>query len=151
MIRCIGVKLINAQPMTRLAYNKLRGWELPADERGEDEGFLVEYLDGGLANVPGFTGYVSWSPKGVFERSYRPCDGMTFGLAIEALKAGKRVARAGWNGKGMWLSFVPGVRMEGAEVNNYNPSVEIKNVDGSMSTWAPSIGDSLAEDWCVVD
>lgn len=47
MTQHIGVKLINAFPMTRQAYNDFRGWQLPAGENGEDEGYLVEYLDGG--------------------------------------------------------------------------------------------------------
>ena len=33
----IGVKLINAKPMTRQEYNDFRGWPLPADENGADE------------------------------------------------------------------------------------------------------------------
>ena len=48
----IGTKRINAMAMNRLAYNQLRGWELPSDENGEDEGFLVEYVDGGKSNHP---------------------------------------------------------------------------------------------------
>ena len=32
---------------------------------------------------------------------------MNFGEALEALKAGKKVARAGWNGKGMYIYLVP--------------------------------------------
>lgn len=70
MKQYIGTKIINALPMTRLAYNELRGWELPQDENGEDEGFLVEYLDGGQANHPDYAGYISWSPKDVFEKAY---------------------------------------------------------------------------------
>lgn len=66
----VGTKVVHAFPMTRLEYNKLRGWELPADENGDDEGFIVEYADGGKANTPGFKGYISWSPKDVFERAY---------------------------------------------------------------------------------
>lgn len=71
MQKYIGTKVINAVPMTRLEYNQLRGWQLPEDENGADEGFLVEYVDGGKANHPGFTGYISWSPKDVFERAYK--------------------------------------------------------------------------------
>ena len=71
MRRYVGTKAINAKPMTRAAYNELRGWELPADENGEDAGYLVEYADGQRPNVEGFAGYVSWSPADVFERSYR--------------------------------------------------------------------------------
>lgn len=67
-----GTKTINATPMTRGAYNTFRGWELPANEDGNDEGYLVEYTDGGKANHPDFAGYISWSPKDVFERAYSP-------------------------------------------------------------------------------
>jgi hypothetical protein len=51
----IGVKKIRAEAMTRAEYNILRGWLLPADERGEDDGYLVEYLDGGKPNMSGST------------------------------------------------------------------------------------------------
>jgi len=57
-------------PMTRLEYNVYRGWELPEDENGADEGYLVEYLDGGEPNVEGHKGYVSWSPKAQFDKGY---------------------------------------------------------------------------------
>lgn len=72
MTRHLGTKVINAKPMTRQAYNDLRGWDLPADEDGADAGYLVEYADGQRPNVPEFDGYVSWSPADVFERSYAP-------------------------------------------------------------------------------
>lgn len=108
MQRYIGVKEINAKPMKRAVYNAARGWTLPADENGDDDGFLVEYIDGGKANTDVYAGYISWSPADVFERAYKPLDGMTFGLALEALKRGHKVARKGWNGKGMWLILVPG-------------------------------------------
>lgn len=157
----IGTKIINAKPMTRLEYNQFRGWELPADENGDDEGFLVEYVDGGKANTAEFAGYVSWSPKDVFERAYRPLQGMSFGDAIEALKAGKKVARAGWNGKGMFLFLVPGstfkvnrpplmgIYPEGTEIS-YCPHVDMKTADGKVVPWLASQTDVLADDWGVV-
>lgn len=43
----VGTKLINAKPMNRQAYNDFRGWQLPSDKNGDDEGYLVEYNDGG--------------------------------------------------------------------------------------------------------
>lgn len=70
MQRYVGTKAVNAKPMTRGDYNSLRGWTLPADENGNDAGFLVEYADGQRPNVEGFAGYVSWSPADVFERAY---------------------------------------------------------------------------------
>lgn len=56
----IGTKVIDAEPMTRGDYNIYRGWQIPADENPEDEGYRVLYADG----------YVSWSPKAVFEATY---------------------------------------------------------------------------------
>jgi hypothetical protein len=57
--------------MTRGEYNKFRGWQIPADENPSDEGYIVEYTDGGTPNIPAYKGYVSWSPKDVFEKSYK--------------------------------------------------------------------------------
>lgn len=67
----IGTKVIHAIAMNRLTYNQLRGWELPEDENGDDPGFLVQYANGQQTNVEGFGGYVSWSPRDVFEESYK--------------------------------------------------------------------------------
>jgi hypothetical protein len=67
----IGTKVVHAIPMDRRNYNALRGWTLPKDENGDDEGYLVEYAD--LLNTPNhedYKGYISWSPKDVFEGSY---------------------------------------------------------------------------------
>ena len=98
MQKYIGVKEIKAAPMRRGDYNTYRGWEIPVDENPNDDGFLVEYIDGERANHHDHAGYITWSPKSVFERAYRGINGLTFGQAIEAMKAGKKVARAGWNG-----------------------------------------------------
>lgn len=78
-----GTKVIRATPMTRIEYSALRGWPLPANENGSDAGYLVEYTDGGKPNMPGFAGYVSWSPADVFERSYKPSDTWLDRLRIE--------------------------------------------------------------------
>jgi Phage protein (N4 Gp49/phage Sf6 gene 66) family len=68
----VGTKVIHATPMTRGFYNGLRGWTVPENEDPRDEGFMVEYTDGGAPNVSGYAGYISWSPKDVFEKAYRP-------------------------------------------------------------------------------
>ena len=150
----ICTKLVRMMPLTRQAYNDLRGWELPADENGADEGYLVEYLDGGKPNVPGFDGYVSWSPKAQADSAYRPTTGMSFGLAIEALKKGKCVARAGWNGKGMWI----GLHKEGGEfvreecgtLLQYLDYIVMKTADNKLVPWLASQTDMLADDWAIV-
>lgn len=163
----IGTKIIQAAPMTRLAYNDFRGWTLPTDENGADEGYLVEYLDGGKPNVPTHAGYVSWSPKEQFEGAYRPATGLTFGLAIEALKYGKRVARAGWNGKGMWLALtlsIHDIPRKGAVQPVYRltlddegagatalPWIGMKTADNKFVPWLASQTDMLADDWQIVE
>lgn len=60
---------------------------------------------------------------------------MNFGGAIEALKAGTKVARRGWNGKGMYLKLVPGYPVNG-HLNAAHPHepLEEKNPDGSENT-----------------
>lgn len=63
-------KQVFAKPMTRGEYNDLRGWIAPPNENREDAGYLVEYTDGGKPNHEDFTGYISWSPKDVFEQGY---------------------------------------------------------------------------------
>ena len=168
MRKHIGVKEINAKPMTRLAYNNFRGWDLPEDENGNDEGFLVEYIDGGQANTEEFKGYVSWSPNDVFERAYRPVTGMSFGFAIETMKKGKKVARAGWNGKGMWITYNGGhANLEAENFWNSNnsdfahdnggeaeviPFLSMKTADDKiLMGWLASQSDMLADDWMIVD
>ena len=157
----IGTKIIRAKPMTRQAYNDFRGWEVPADENPADDGYLVEYVDGVKANTPEYTGYVSWSPKDVFERAYKAASQMSFGDAIVALKSGHKVARSGWNGKGMFVYLVPAnqyIATTQAARDHfghdalvpYNAYMAIKNVDETVSTWVPSVNDCLAEDWVIV-
>ena len=68
-------KEVLATPMTRIDYNVYRGWDLPENEDGSDEGYLVEYIDGGQSNHPDHLGYISWSPKNVFERGHTKLNG----------------------------------------------------------------------------
>lgn len=158
----IGTKIIQAMPMTRLAYNEMRDWTLPADENGDDAGYLVEYLDGGRSNHPNHVGYISWSPADVFDRAYRPSAGLTFGMAIEALKLGQRVARAGWNGAGQFVYLVPAASypaQTGAAKAHFGAGalvpcrayLALKTAQGDIATWAPSCSDALAEDWQIVE
>ena len=65
----VGTKIVQAFPMSREGYNNFRGWQLPADEDGSDEGYLVVYPDS-KANTEQYEGYVSWSPKKQFEDAY---------------------------------------------------------------------------------
>lgn len=83
---------------------------------------------------------------------------MTFGDALTQLKLGQRVARRGWNGKGMFIFLVPGstfkvnrppllgIYPEGTEIK-YHAHVDMKTADGQGVPWLCSQTDLLAEDW----
>lgn len=85
----------------------------------------------------------------------------SFEQALTALKRGKCVARAGWNGKGMFLYLVQGstftvnrppllgIYPEGTQIN-YCPHIDMKTADGSCVPWLASQTDLLAEDWMLV-
>lgn len=89
---------------------------------------------------------------------------MKFGEALEHIKQGGKVSRKGWNGKGIFVYYVPPAkypanRNELSTMANYaddqglvqyNAYMAIKNVDGTVSTWVPSVNDCLAEDWELV-
>ena len=87
---------------------------------------------------------------------------MTFGEAVEALKDGKKVARTGWNGKGMFLFLVPGsvfVIEDGRPLASafepgtpvqYQPHIDMKTAQDTVVPWLASQSDVLAEDWEVV-
>lgn len=81
---------------------------------------------------------------------------LNFGQALELMKTGHRVARAGWNGKGMWLALV--------SYADYNPVsdaipagleklpwIGMKTADNCFVPWLASQTDMLAEDWMVAD
>lgn len=83
---------------------------------------------------------------------------MNFGQALDALKAGKLVQRAGWNGKGMFLYLVPGstftvnrapllgIYPEGHKVS-YHAHIDMKTAQDTCVPWLASQTDILAEDW----
>lgn len=209
MKRFNALKKVNATPMTRQAYNDYRGWTLPEGENGDDEGYLTEDIDGPI-NTDEFMGYVSWTPKEMFDDQFYEVDGsikctapsdpeheltedeikrlnetgslcdcadftqyggdcpieegdeFDFGSAIHLLKIGKKVARKGWNGSGMFVYYVPAASYP-VERNNletmggqfpddmvpYREYLALKTAQGDVATWAPSVSDALATDWCL--
>ena len=88
---------------------------------------------------------------------------MVFGQALAALKDNKRVCRAGWNGKGMWLILVPGSKvtvqantpyaraMLTGMVATINPHIDMMTATGEMQPgWLASQTDMLADDWTEI-
>lgn len=87
---------------------------------------------------------------------------MNFGQALEALKAGKKVCRTSWNGKGVFLFLVPGSKFqvnrkpllgiypEGTEIE-YHAHIDMKAAQGCVVPWSASQVDMLSEDWEVTE
>lgn len=154
----IGTKVVKGTPMTRGDYNHLRGWSIPVGENPADAGYLVEYLDGGAPNHPDYENYISWSPAAVFEKAYAPSEeNLTFGQALELLKAGKRLTRAGWNGAGQFVYLLPGGEIQSAVGYGFGEyigepefvqTLVLKNAQNKLYVgWTPSVGDLFAKDW----
>lgn len=87
---------------------------------------------------------------------------MNFGEILVALKEGKKVSRSGWNGKGMFLYYVPAASYKamtpiaietfGADSYvPYEPYIAMKNAKNTISIWNPSVMDLFAEDWEVLN
>lgn len=83
---------------------------------------------------------------------------MDFGKAIKAVKAGKRVSRAGWNGKGQYIELATCVSYKNAagEIINVNHEALSNNAIAFVGTssvqlgWLASQADMLAEDWQIL-
>ncbi|MBP8782099.1 MAG: DUF2829 domain-containing protein [Paludibacteraceae bacterium] len=103
---------------------------------------------------------------------------MNFGQAIEALKEGKKVQRTGWNGKGLFVfmqvpssinrEIVPKMQSLPQSVKDeferrfndpneqidaiyYDNQLALVNPSNLITGWSPSVSDSLAIDWIILD
>jgi hypothetical protein len=90
---------------------------------------------------------------------------LSFSTALEALKKGRRIAREGWNGKGMWLTLVQdkdrtvnyknglgadyAIRFTGA--NKVLPWIGMYTADTAFVPWLASQTDMLADDWEILE
>jgi hypothetical protein len=92
---------------------------------------------------------------------------VNFGIALEAVKQGKKASRLGWNGANMFAMYSPGstkplksedwfspvmkeYTKDGKELN-VRPSLLLKTAQEDVAYWTPSCSDILAEDWVILD
>ena len=146
----IGTKLIKAEPL----------------EKDGLAGYKVVY------SQPDGSEYTSWSPKDVFEEAYREVNGMSFGLAIEAAKLGLKIARTGWNGKNMFVVYMPPLHLPPFNTQEPGPRVNDRTAKfigedtpldcqpyfamfNAQKQWIPgwlaSQSDMLADDWQIIN
>lgn len=152
-------------------------------EPQDDYFYLVKYEDG----------YTSWSPKKPFEDGYLPIyendkelkpeqktelfaktvgDSLfDFGIAIDALKKGLKIARQGWNGKDVFIVYMTPLYLPPYNTQDTNRKVNDRTAkwigeDTPLDSqgyfaeftqdkkwqpgWTPSTSDVLAEDWFIV-
>lgn len=157
MEQYIGSKIVQAEPAWLVFEKEGEAGKIVVQDHDLElttaktvlNGYKVVYEDG----------YESWSPKEVFEATYRRTDGMSFGLAIEAVKMGKKIARAGWNGKNQYVEL--GIDFQ------YTTCVDEKTIArhedigstalvfvgtrGRQVGWLASQADMLADDWVIVE
>ena len=116
MKQYLGTRIVHAEPANK----------------GDAPGYFVRYPDG----------YTSWSPKEAFESAYREVDGLNFGLAMEAMLMGKRVARAIWkNNPSRQLKYVP------ASLLTFPRILDTSDEDSYL--WLPGHDDLIATDWFI--
>lgn len=86
------------------------------------------------------------------------------GEAIDLMKEGQKVARKGWNGKGMFIYYVaankypagnnPMGTMKGIfkdDLVPYQAYIAMKTADNTVVPWLASQSDLLAEDYVIVN
>jgi hypothetical protein len=96
-------------------------------------------------------------------KTYIETEGMPFGHALEAIRQGKKAARKGWNGKGMYIYVQPGSVINGKTDGRnpvlramddvkINPHIDMKAADGSIVIgWLASQTDMLSDDWYIAE
>ena len=119
---------------------------------------------------------VEYTLQNILSEEWIPADGnncpilggeqkMSFGVALELLKKGVKVAREGWNGKGLFVvyqkAYPQGIPcnkqtaeawgLKEGDLFKCEPYLQINTVDGSHAMWVPSIRDCLANDWVIVE
>lgn len=160
MKKYLGVKIVEAEAMDQKA--AMEKVCRPYEPHEEQNGYLVRYPDG----------YESWCPKEQFEEANRPIDGLTFGHAIEAAKKGRKIARRGWNGKNMFVVYMPPLQLppyntQGTARKVNDRTAKFIGEDAPLDCqpyfamynaqqqwipgWLASQSDMLADDWEVIE
>lgn len=155
----VGTRRVKATPMSRLDYNNLRGWNLPDDEDGTDEGYLIEHTDGGKPNTLDYEGYVSWSPKDTFDNAHSETEDLISSVAAtlkpttgdmgrafdigdvpEMLLDKRELVRQGWDDSKECIYLLS---------DNDKSQIVLKYKDGTTRAWVPDQEDVTADDWMI--
>lgn len=161
--RCVNLAVFDANGVS---HSRCSVPLLQDDDPRPEHGYFAEWMPFQLGQAKKTEAAEAQMQKTVPAVPANPAN--DFGFALFALKQGKRVARAGWNGKGMWLALscngtreVPAANFWAppnrayAEANGGKatvlPSITMKTATGEiLMGWLASQTDMLADDWQIV-
>ncbi len=176
----VGNKVILAYPTTLGKYQESRGWDDPKGDSTE-EVYLVEYepVHGQISNMSdkGHSGYVTMSPKHVFDDAYRENGALDFGSAILATKRDNMIRRSGWPKGHFVFRQIPSIikkdivpKMQSLpdsvkaefqkRFDDKNSQIDAIYYDNQLAyvgdsnlicSYAPSPEDCLMEDWLITE
>jgi len=124
----IGTKEIKARPMTLGEYNKYRGWDIPSDEDPEKEVYLVEYAvdPDSKPNHADHEGYITMSPKHLFDKEYKPSDTFLDRLLIERDELSSKISKldAALEGKKVPADSITILEIQVSQMSHYLGTLE---------------------------
>lgn len=126
------------------------------------------YIDGERLNISEFSkSYGITGNLFSFEANYPKKEnsdpsilsGLSFGLAIDMVKKGHKIQRAGWNGKNQYVELATyiryvnanGIVMNAEHAAIGNAALAFVGTSGVQLGWLASQADMLAEDWRIVE
>lgn len=157
MIHAVPTKMVNGCPWPEgLPLPEIREVPEICDCSGNIKVPATAIEDGYMYTTSPEDKYPQFMTKDEFEKMCRSAEDMTFGDALEAVKQGQRIARKGWNGKGMYifLAFEPDFITD-ADISldvEVGDMLVLKTAQNTFQPgWLASQSDMLAEDWYIVE
>lgn len=142
----VGTRKVTAMDITLGEYNQRRGWDIPANEDPEEQGYIITLENGDT----------TYQRKDAFDETYKVNGALSYSSALEYLKKGYIIARSGWNGKNMFVGMLTQTTDVILDINGArhlfgaSKNMVLFNLQkGSYDPWVASSSDTLAEDWFI--
>lgn len=157
----VTAKRVTFEEYQKYMYGLPADFEWTSETERTREGYLVIEQNYKHPDTGQIDSFEHWMEVEDFESQYLKEKNIGFGCALEFLKQGKRVARKGWNGKGMFIFLTEGRELPNDKKRSFayfdgdtvklGSHIDMKAADGTyVSGWLASQTDMLAEDWEVV-
>ena len=147
------IHTLKAKAMTFGEYTSFKALTIGGAEKPEDPGYMTQHDDD----------HISWMPAKPFEDAFLN-ETITFPEAIALIKRGLKLTREGWNGKGMFIYYVPANEypangnkngtMDGVfpdDMVPYGAYIAMKTAQNNVVPWLASQTDMLTDDWVIFE